>query len=685
MRVWSFIKRLYAFFIPIRFSFLALAVLVFAFWLSDQGLDILRALVEDRSPGEHLRMTALLGASLLLAFAIWYWSRNLLCYRPHGEDEWPEVAKWTPRILGLAVFLVEIVGFVIVARQYKVEYPAKLWWTIFLLIVCGIVFWIVVVMRRRLLHISETRTVRSWSEVESTTKAVLLGSIVLEILALVWAWVNPVSWHFLGVAAVLVLTVGVWVPLGSALVGLGEKWRFPVIGFLVVWAFAISRWTDNHPVRKVPGPVQEVAMQQAFDAWYARVQQQHPPGQEIPVFVVATEGGGIRAAAWTTSVLTHLQTDIPAFADHCFAISSVSGGSLGAITFNALLARRNELAKSGAAGASEPLPDQAKRFLNFDALSGTLAAMAQPDLLQRFVPFPYFPDRAAALEHGWEAGWRHAFGENENRFAHGLLAMSAAHPELPHLFINGTMVETGDRIITSAVDVRSLLGFRDAFDAFDQLQSDIPLSTGANMSARFAYVAPAGIMANPQAEIGHVIDGGYFENSGGVTASEVVAFLFAQRQAGARIRPVVIVIDYWENPSGDSTGPFCPSPGQAGPSPLPPARFAIDVLAPLWGLTNTRSARGVQAVGDLSQQMRLPDGRQNMVEFRLIRRNVPLPLGWVLSERAMQTIDQAVHDEEGNRKAVAIVADLIAGHEPQLPSCDGGSTAPEKNMKGVNP
>ena len=680
MRIWNFIKRVYAFFIPIRFSFLALGVLIFAFWLSDQGSDILRALIEDRSPGEKLRVLALLATSFLLATAIWFWSRHLLRYRPNESDEWPELALWAPRILGVAVFAVEIVGFVIVARQYPAEYPGKLWWTIGLLVLTAAIYWLLVVLQR-----PPGGTVRTWRDVRPATRARLVATIVLEIVLFIWAMVNPVSWRLLGVAAVLVLTIAVWVPLGSFLVGVAEKVRFPIMGFLIVWAFAISRWTDNHPVRRVPGPVSRTAMQTAFDAWYARVQQlPHAPGKDIPVFVVATEGGGIRAAFWTAAVLTHLQTDVPAFADHCFAISGVSGGSLGAITFDALLARHNELVKSGAA-PTEPLPAQARRFLNFDALSGMLAAMAQPDLLQRFIPAPILPDRQAALEHGWERGWRHAFGDHDNRFAGGLLAMSAAHPELPRLFINGTMVETGDRIVTSPVDVRSLLGFRNAFDAFDQLQSDIPLSTGSGMSSRFAYVSPAGIMSNPKGEIGHVIDGGYFENSGGVTAGEVVAFLDAQRRAGARIRPVVIDIDYWENPTGDMSGPFCPAPGIGGPSPLPPAHFAIDTLAPLLGFTNTRSARGSLAVGALAQHMRRPEGGEDMLEFRLVRRDVPLPLGWVLSERAMDAIDAAVHDEEGNRKAIAIVGQLIAGQEPQLPMCDGGPTAAPVNAKGVHP
>jgi hypothetical protein len=46
----------------------------------------------------------------------------------------------------------------------------------------------------------------------------------------------------------------------------------------------------------------------------------------------------------------------------------------------------------------------------------------------------------------------------------------------------------------------------------------IPLSTAAHMSARFTYVSPAGRFPDGT----HVVDGGYFENSGATTALEIL-------------------------------------------------------------------------------------------------------------------------------------------------------------------
>ncbi|HEY4642909.1 MAG TPA: hypothetical protein VII75_16335, partial [Thermoanaerobaculia bacterium] len=65
---WQFLKKLYSFYLPIRFSFLALAVLLFAFCFSDQGGDILRALAEDPTPRTWVgRLATFIVATDLLA------------------------------------------------------------------------------------------------------------------------------------------------------------------------------------------------------------------------------------------------------------------------------------------------------------------------------------------------------------------------------------------------------------------------------------------------------------------------------------------------------------------------------------------------------------------------------------------------------------------------------------------
>lgn len=137
-------------------------------------------------------------------------------------------------------------------------------------------------------------------------------------------------------------------------------------------------------------------------------------GDPYPVFIVAAAGGGAYAAHYTATFLARLQDRCPSFAQHTFAISGVSGGSLGATVFAALA---KGMAKNG--GYTEcnfkhdpqpgPFEQKVQEIFSADFLSPVLAAGLFPDLVQRLLPraFPTF-DRAKALDATLEAAWRSA-------------------------------------------------------------------------------------------------------------------------------------------------------------------------------------------------------------------------------------------------------------------------------------
>ena len=717
-RVWRGLKQAYAFLLPLRFNVFVLAILLFAFRYSDQGRDILRALGEEH---EHpkLYLTFFILISNALAYEMWYWSRHLLRYRPHTKQDdpcrdpirdplpadLPWTNTWVPRLLGLFVFVIEIIGF----RSVPVT---KIWIYIWLA-ASAIVYWIVVVKRRDVfprLRGTQERQVGVWKEFAPSTRWLLIIAFVIEVVLFFWALTSPVSWWHLGVAATLVLTIAVWIPFGTFLVGLGVRWRFPLLGALLLFAVLISRCTDNHDIRTNGAVLNRPPIEEAFETWYQRTLPLYHGSGPLPVFVVATEGGGIRAAYWTATALTAVTDQVPQFADHCFAISGVSGGALGALVYDAILARRignDPRPISAILGPTPKLQGDVRLMLKFDALSGTLAALAQPDLLQRFVPAPLFPDREAALERGWETAWSRAFGTD--LFGGPFLATMQAHPRLPNLFLNGTVVETGERILTSNVHVRRSLHFRNAFDAFDQMRVDIPMSTAAGMSARFTYVSPAGKIvyngsdkdkprvpstctagdvANPnrgRALFGHVVDGGYFENSGAVTAREVVAAIADYAAAkGYKIQPYVILIDHWDSLAANNCprdkNLFCPAPGQCGPPPPAKAEdFLNEVMSPLRGVLNARNARGLQAIGDIVSN--------NVAELRLAPTKPgqqPLPLGWVLSDEAMDRLDSGIVDQDGNGVAIGNIGALlnVLGRKFTPPNCATAQCSDALAQKG---
>jgi hypothetical protein len=664
---WRGWKRFYVFILPARFSLLALVVVAVAFLFTDQGRDIIRAMAEDeRSDGRWFRIFMLVLATNALAYGIWYWSRHLLRYRPHAADPcdpthglpeaFPRATKWLPRVFGLLAFLLVMIAFPrAIGVTFRANAPGRMWWILFWLALSAIAYWAFVVTRPG--DKTRYKAATEWKLLGPLTGKVLLGSLAVEAGLFAWAWIHPVSWWVLGVAAALVLTIAVWIPLGSYLVAAGERARIPILTFILAWALLISGCpvTDNHAIRTLGGVPPRRTFDMAFQQWHARIAARHPPGtREIPMIIVATEGGGIRAAYWTAAVLSSLQDKLPAFSDYCFAISGVSGGSVGAAVFESLLVRRAE------SGGVPSLHADARAVLEFDALSGTLAALAQPDLVQRFIPLG-FPDRAKALERGWEYGWQKHFPTGRNLMAEPFVETLEEHPALPLLLMNGTLVETGDRVITSNVVLRRNLQFRNSFDAIEDIRHDVRTSTASLLSARFPYVTPVGTIENMVrgGARRRIADGGYFEVSGATTAAEVASYVM-QQPVEPRVRPLVILIDYRDRTQIDrepsDERPFCPAPGVCGPASWKEKTFfATEVLSPVWALANARGARGSQAVGDLVQLM----GDQHVVEFRLLPRYVPLPLGWVLSQRAQDSIDWSAACEGGNRTATERVGKFI--------------------------
>jgi hypothetical protein len=687
-RFWRRLKLLYLFLLPIRFSILALAVAAFAFIIADQGQDILRRLgeVDPATKSAHWwPIIVFLLLMNLLAYQIWFWARQMLELEPPQDEdqqyfgrgpnpEDPEFrawALWLPRILGALLFVAIFIAFFRVRGTYGSGVNTVIPTLLILIALSFVIFLVAVVLRRRWLDKKNDGTIehRPARQLAPSTRVMFFLFLILEIIFFVISAARPTSLMGLGAGAVVLLTLSLWVPFGSLIVYWGIRMRVPILTFLLIEAFLVSPLADrNHIVRSVPGPVPpRPTVGQKLDEW-SRTAPMNGMGK-VPVFIVATEGGGIRAAYWTAAVLDSLQDTVPNFRRNLFAVSSVSGGSLGTLTFTALLS-----------DGGGNLHVAGSKALGADFLTPTLAAMAQSDFVQRFLPVG-FPDRERALELAWEAGY------GKPTFAGGLLDLYAKHPELPSVFINGTMVETGDRIITSNCQIRNNVVFRDAFDGFDLLKSDIPLSAGAGMSARFTYVSPAGRLGS----LGHVVDGGYFENSGAVTAAELVQLVVQRQKTDPRLEPVVILIDF-ENcsPTQKKLPPDCridnfhDVPTLLEPVPPQSAeQWANEVLSPLRALLATRGARGRQAVGDVRTMSQFSGVPDSVIEFRLVQGEVSMPLGWVLSYQAQKAIDGGV-ESKGNitsRNTVArwlgplpAAADALAVQSnQQLQQVNGGT------------
>ena len=648
--MWNAAKRLYHFLLPLRFSFLALIVIAFAFLISAQGYDIIAHLAEDDPTGAEPPNTGqrwgYVGGVIFLALQIWYWSRQLLHVKPaEGRPqarEYPWLTIWLPRILGALAFVIAIASLWRVARNYGVPEPVhELRKMAIALAIALVAFLAFCILRRRQLGdaADEELTLR---ERPLAAKLFMGASFIAALALFAWSTFFVQTTVILGSAAIVLLAFALSVPIGSALVWLGTRGGVPTLTFLLLWAVIISPLADNHVVETLPGdPNARPTIGTAFDRWFERLDRQHPTADGThPVILVATEGGGIRAAYWTAAVLTSLTDTVPTFSEHTFAISGVSGGALGSTVYEALLVRRGDTHVrvdedyTPQAREHESLRFAARQMLSQDSLAPTLAAMTQPDLAQRFVPAPIFPDRERALEGAWARAWsetiRRGSGEADQTFAKGFLSMMEGKSErFPSLFLNGTVVETGQRIIASNLETSNLAQTVDLFGAVGE---DLPVTTAAANSTRFTYVSPAATLRRgknsnggsplecaPGARCEHVVDGGYFENSGAATISDVLDVMSHSKYA-SRIRPHVIFIQF--------------RMGTA--APVDSAKFANEVLSPVRALLSVRGAHATLASSELMEQL----GTANYTQFQLVQTNVVFPLGWLLADRTRNLMDK---------------------------------------------
>lgn len=277
-------------------------------------------------------------------------------------------------------------------------------------------------------------------------------------------------------------------------------------------------------------------------------------GAALPVYLVSTEGGGIRAAVWTAFALHHLASAQPRFLERTFAISGVSGGAVGATVFRAC----DRAERAGI----EPRAACLQRLAATDLLAPLLSSWLVEDALARVMPSQACAtpgctilSRGTWFESAMEAsvpGLRSGLVETGPARAAVAAAAATAGGESdaasvrsahrPYLLLNSTWVETGARAIGSDLRVGDR-SFADARDVLGLVGHDLPLSVAAHNAARFPYINPIGALrADPAAcgarvvgawggggagrpVCGHLADGGYFDNSGAQGTADLLGAL----------------------------------------------------------------------------------------------------------------------------------------------------------------
>ena len=665
------------------------------FLVNDQGLDFLRRLVESRGWRAFLINFFFFLGVLAWGLTTWYCARLLLTRRFPLTDErffdrTRTLRTWLPRVGGSLVAFVVAGGFWRAASWDTGGFLAH--GLILLYVALGVVMF-QVLWKRRVIFSSKLAG-RPGDAVESLPRAswrALQVSFALSWGFLVLLLVFPVGVaSAVGAPAILLFAVASWILFGSMVT---TYWPlahgYPTLTLpLILAALIMSWWNDNHAIRSTEARIAAAPRetpQEHFRGWLEARLERAPPGRPYPVFVVAAAGGGIRAAYWTASVLGRIADEGGGkWPEHLYAMSGVSGGSVGSALHAVQIADRVSGSHASREGARSFVAG-VRNTLDNDILSPVLAYLLFPDLVQRFVPIPFsFADRARAIELAMESAVADPLGAGSDRFSRRFAELwpaGKARYGVPALLLNATVVETGQRGIVSNLQVREDV-FPDAVDLLDaSLQTqDMPLSTAAHLSARFAYVSPAGTIRTSRGEAWrHVVDGGYFENSGSATAAELMRQMkeVADAVGKERSREVALMLILIRN---DPRAASVCERYLDTPPPPGPNTYLGDLLSPVRALLSTRVARGRLAEETALNLVRSFHGGTESIQSRECSRGcvfefslgggaIEPPLGWSLS-----ALERTEMDEHLDRQRIKFecIRGLLTGagcaREPRCPA-----------------
>ena len=463
-------------------------------------------------------------------------------------------------------------------------------------------------------------------------------------------------------------------------------------------AATVRTWADDQLARGCARPV-------AVDGQQVGV---------LPMVLLASAGGGIRATYWTVQATRPLARDD--CAAHATVLSSgVSGGAVG------LAVARYDTDPTTVVSSISGSRALATGLVGLLVRDFAYAATGIPlPLLDRGAQTA-FVDRAGLIEDVWNAsadagsGWRDRV----------LAAPGPVRPEVGAVVLNSMSVGNACRVWVSEVALRPAtedVGVRgdgkidcDAADASGVRSVDllsaygspaptsvaaspsassrpgcldgVRVTTAAMLAARFPYLTPSGRVG--PCELGgrtappdQLVDGGYLENTGlGTLADLSDVWLPAVQQWNADhaggadgtgrvvVAPVVVYLDNHTGndqraPQRDITSEALLPPlarlraGSSGVADEQTLQRAADAVAPLrvCGPTDAVCRR---ALGSLEHPV-----------FRVFpgtRPQVAAPLGWILSTASRRSMDDGVAEQ------LATSCPPFATYVPRRPICQDGS------------
>jgi hypothetical protein len=415
-------------------------------------------------------------------------------------------------------------------------------------------------------------------------------------------------------ALVLIMAIAVCWTL-SVLAFAADRFRIPVLTLILLLMMLprVAGWAGGREEHYIStAPPQANAQLQSPQMILEKFRASYP---SQPLIIVTATGGGLHASVWTATVLAGLEQQFnsldslgPAtpFHEHLLLASTVSGGSLGLLTY---LDQLQSLQKGQSLDAAH-----SARMINASECSSLEAVawgLVYFDLPKAFVPViphcvepstgladggvndldksPLLKDRTWALRKGFARNLHNMYcGSDNNGSPRNNLAVDVAmsaniladekkltlaslleagvDPRIPAFAMNTTTVEGGTRFLLAnyAVPRWSVTGANESYPAQSfldkyrdysdsRISMDLPLATAAQLSATFPYVSSAARIPEDVDPNGlHFVDGGYYDNDGTASAIEFLrSALEKPTKPESALRVILVEIRNSGDPGND--------------------------------------------------------------------------------------------------------------------------------------
>ncbi len=530
-------------------------------------------------------------------------------------------------------------------------------------------------------------------------RLILLG--IFGIFVFIFLFGADIAGRLFPRAMAVPFILGGWLPFLSNVSGFGRQWRAPLIVILFgVISGLLVLLGDIHAVRRINAErtvghtvdVSSIRLDAAVTTWMHENNCDRAPASCPRPLIIAAAGGASRAGFFMSTIIGYFMQEATSHGvdpnqvrNRLFAISSVSGGSMGAVMVTAALDAKGD--SNDHPCIQKPVDlwwgqtvnnwrDCFEALTSGDFLTADFFGFAFNDML----PFGLGRDRAAVLEDAWASRYEAVVTRADHPSTPWackglgcpfLLLRPRPGHWIPLLVLNGTSEATGGRIITTALaktytpiancptadlasdcplfvqadSLHDLLTEKVGSDAWfgwvggyerfllrDAGGNDIRLSTAAHNSARFPLISPPGTVRNnqDQAIVDRIVDGGYFENYGAVGAKEIALAVHAVQP---QLAPLVIVIS---NDPNDLLSPRDDAPDakeqlltQLGKQ-VQKARAAVnttewmtDISAPVTTIANARTAHGILGVDELHSTLHaaIPGCDELVIQVRVWPQN----------------------------------------------------------------